>query len=90
VRARIIHIDHFGNCVTNITREMVQSEQSASLVINRKTIRKFRNFYDDDSTNTPFAIWGSASFLEMSVNGGSAARVLRAKRNDVVTLRKSL
>lgn len=84
VRARIIHIDRFGNCVTNITRDLINSEQSASLLINRKTVRKFRNFYGEDSTNTPFAIWGSAGFLEISVNGGSAAKVLRAKRGDVV------
>ena len=86
VRARIIHIDHFGNCTTNITRDLVPSEENASLVINRKTIRKFRKFYGDESTNTPFAIWGSAGFLEISVNGGSAAKALRGKPNDTVVL----
>ncbi|HET7286556.1 MAG TPA: SAM hydroxide adenosyltransferase, partial [Pyrinomonadaceae bacterium] len=50
------------------------------------TISKFRTFYGEDSTNTPFAIWGSAGFLEISVNGGSAAKALRAKRNDTVVL----
>jgi len=84
VRARVIHIDRFGNCVTNLTRDLVKS--NATLVINRKTIRKFRNFYGEDSTNTPFAIWGSAGFLELSVNGGSAAKILRAKPGTVVTL----
>jgi hypothetical protein len=84
VRGRIIHIDHFGNCVTNITRDLVKP--GTSLVINRKTIRQFRNFYGEDSTNTPFAIWGSAGFLEISVNGGSAAKVLGAKCGDTVLL----
>ena len=84
VRARIIHIDRFGNCVTNITRDLVKP--SVSLRINRKTIKEFRNFYGEDSTNTPFAIWGSAGFLEISMNGTSAAKVLRVKRNDTVVL----
>ena len=84
IRARIIHIDRFGNCVTNITREFVGS--NATLVINRKTIREFRNFYGEDSSDTPFAIWGSAGFLELSVSGGSAAKVLKAKRNDELVL----
>ena len=84
VRARIIHIDRFGNCVTNITRELVKT--NASLLVNRKTIRQFRNFYGEDSTNTPFAIWGSAGFLEISVNGGSAANLLKVRRDDKVVL----
>ena len=84
VRARIIHIDRFGNCVTNITRDLVKS--NASLLINRKTIRTFRNFYGEDSAKTPFAIWGSAGFLELSVNGGSAAKILKATRDDDVVL----
>jgi S-adenosylmethionine hydrolase len=84
VHARIIHIDRFGNCVTNITRDLVKA--GVSLRVNRKTIKEFRTFYGEDSTNTPFAIWGSAGFLEISVNGGSAAEVLRVKRNDTVVL----
>jgi S-adenosyl-L-methionine hydrolase (adenosine-forming) len=85
LRARIIHIDRFGNCTTNITRDLVKP--NTSLYINRKTIRKFRDFYGEDSTNSPFAIWGSAGFLEISVNGGSAAEMLRATRNTTVLLR---
>jgi len=85
VRARIIHIDRFGNCVTNLTRDLVKP--NATLLINRKTIREFREFYGEDSGTSPFAIWGSAGFLEISVNGASAAKVLRAKRGDAVLLR---
>jgi len=86
VRARIIHIDHFGSCITNITRDLVKS--NATLVVNRKTIREFRNFYGEDSAKTPFAIWGSAGFLEIAVNGGSAAKVVGAKRGNTVMLRQ--
>jgi S-adenosyl-L-methionine hydrolase (adenosine-forming) len=84
VRARIIHIDRFGNCITNITRDLVKP--GSSLVINHKTIRHFRDFYGEDSDASPFAIWGSAGFLEISVNGGSAAKNLRVKRGDEVVL----
>ena len=83
---RIIHIDRFGNCITNITRDVLKSDESASLVINGKTIRDFRTFYGEDSGSNPFAIWGSAGFLEISVNGASAARLLGAKRHDPLVL----
>jgi len=76
---RIIHIDHFGNCVTNITRETFTGK---SLSINGKTIGALRNFYGEGDSTELFAIWGSAGFLEISVNGGSAARILGAKRGD--------
>lgn len=78
---RIIHIDHFGNCVTNITRETFAGK---SLSINGKTIGALRNFYGEGDSTELFAIWGSAGFLEISVNSGSAARILGAKRGDTI------
>ena len=79
---RIIHIDRFGNCITNITRDHLKP--GAGLLINGKTIYDFRKFYGEDPSSTPFAIWGSAGFLEISVNGGSAAKALRVERGDKV------
>ena len=83
--SRIIHIDRFGNCITNITHDQLKSEKGVTLRVKDKTIRNFRKFYGEDSSSTPFAIWGSAGFLEISVNGGSAAKVLRVKRGDKIT-----
>jgi len=80
---RIIHIDRFGNCVTNIRRKTFEE---TSLSINGMTISALRKFYDEaDPSGEVFAIWGSAGFLEISVNGGSAAQILGAKRGDEVS-----
>ena len=78
---RIIHIDRFGNCVTNIRSEMFEGK---SLSINGKTISAIRNFYGEGEAEELFGIWGSAGFLEISVNGGSAAQILGAKRGDTI------
>lgn len=88
VEGRVIHIDRFGNCITNITPDFLDSEKQATLLLKRIVIRTFRDFYSDDagSPSELFAIWGSAGFLEISVNGGSAADVLRVKRGDKVIL----
>ena len=83
VHGRIIQIDRFGNCVTNLTREFF--EESAELVVAGKRIRKFREFYDG-AGKEPFGIWGSAGFLEISVMGGSAAKVLKTKKGERVLL----
>ncbi|HEU0252672.1 MAG TPA: SAM-dependent chlorinase/fluorinase [Pyrinomonadaceae bacterium] len=83
VQGRIIHIDRFGNCITNLTRESL-GERSV-LVVNGKRITTFREFYDG-AGKAPFAIWGSAGFLEISVNGGSAATALKVERGEAVLL----
>jgi S-adenosylmethionine hydrolase len=90
VRARIIHIDRFGNCITNITRDLLDSKKQPTLLIKRRIIRIFKTFYADEigSPSEPFAIWGSAGFLEISMNGQSAAQKLSANRGDVVILNR--
>jgi S-adenosyl-L-methionine hydrolase (adenosine-forming) len=83
VEGRVIHIDRFGNCITNITREAFQKD--SALVVGRRTIWEFREFYDG-ARKGPFGIWGSAGFLEISVNGGSAAKLLKVRRGAKVHL----
>ena len=85
IEGRIIHIDRFGNCVTNLTPDLLGHD--GVLLVKGKQVREFRDFYGEaDSAGKLFAIWGSAGFLEISVNRGSAAKILRAKRGDTVTL----
>jgi S-adenosyl-L-methionine hydrolase (adenosine-forming) len=86
LRGRIIHIDHFGNCITNFTRADVPDPNQVKLLVKRKVIRQLRRFFAEESgaKDELFAIWGSAGFLELSINGGSAATALRAKRGDAV------
>jgi S-adenosylmethionine hydrolase len=87
IEGRIIHIDRFGNCITNLTRDLVDPAKQPTLVVKRKTIDTFRDFYGSSDRNELFAIWGSAGFLEISINGGSAAKVLIAKRGARVLLK---
>ena len=81
---QIIHIDRFGNLITNITRD--QLTDGTRLSVNGSVISAFRNFFGEDvgKPDEPFAIWGSAGFLEIAVNGGSAAEILRVKRGDQI------
>ena len=85
---RILHIDRFGNCVTNFTRADLPVTEGKRLLVKRRVVKAFRQFYADESQSKDemFAIWGSAGFLEISINGDSAATLLRAKRGDPVVL----
>lgn len=88
LRGRIIHIDRFGNCITNFTRADIPDSDQVTLLVRRKVIRQIRRFFADETgaNDKLFAIWGSAGFLELSINGGSAALLLRAKRGDPVVI----
>lgn len=87
IEGRIIHIDRFGNCITNLTREFLANTNQLTVTIKRKTIRTFRDFYSSGDSEELFAIWGSAGFLEISINGQSAASKLSAARGDTVIVR---
>ena len=90
--AQIIHIDRFGNCVTNITRELLTAEKqkTARLKVKEKTITSFRSFFvEEDAKEKLFAVWGSAGFLEIAALNRSAAKKLKVKRGDLVRLELS-
>lgn len=87
--ARIIHVDRFGNCITNITRELLTAEQQehARLRVKDKTITSIRNFFaEGEAKEKVFGVWGSAGFLEIAALNRSAAKKLKLKRGDLVRL----
>ncbi len=89
LEGRIIHIDRFGNCVTNITRnEISDAESGIRLLVGKKRVDLFKNFYGEESRarNKAFAIWGSAGFLEIAVENKSAAALLNVKRGNKVVV----
>jgi S-adenosylmethionine hydrolase len=89
---RIIHIDRFGNLITNISRrELTEDEISAGakLEIGGREIVSFRKFYAEaagGASGELFAIWGSAGLLEIAANQASAAQLLDAARGQIVRL----
>ncbi len=89
VSARIIHIDHFGNCITNITSADLTAEMiaaGAKLRVKGKLVKSFRGYFAEEigRGDKVFGIWGSAGFLEIAAANGSAAKFLKAKRGDPV------
>ncbi|MFL6332320.1 MAG: S-adenosyl-l-methionine hydroxide adenosyltransferase family protein [Pyrinomonadaceae bacterium] len=85
----VIHVDRFGNLVTNITPEELSDEavaRGAWLRIKGRAVRRFRRFFAEEAEGAgePFAVWGSAGLLEVAVFRDSAARVLGVKRGDKV------
>ncbi len=83
---QVIHIDRFGNLVTNITTEQFRDFAPSTVQIKDRVIGSFVGTYADVAVGRPLAVIGSSNMLEISVNQGSARDELMANIGDEVTL----
>jgi S-adenosylmethionine hydrolase len=85
----ILHIDTFGNLVSNIDEGILfRFTEGRPLVIRagRKTIRGLKRGYWEGRKDEPIALLGSGGFLEISVREGNAQKKLKAKRGDAIEI----
>ena len=79
---RCIHIDDFGNVVTNITRPFFEAESiGRKFTINLPGVEIDRivNDYDEVSSNTALALFNSFGYLEIAINREKASKLLFPK-----------
>jgi hypothetical protein len=81
---QILHIDRFGNAITTIRGEQLSSPNVRTEISGRKIQGLCRTYADRRGV---LALIGSSGFLEVAVNGGSAATTLSLKIGDVVSVR---
>jgi S-adenosylmethionine hydrolase len=75
--ARVMLIDHFGNLVTNLTREPYGERLATrpfAIRAGRLTVRRLGVTFGAVDVGEPVAYWGSAGTLEIGINQGSAAQ----------------
>ena len=86
-QGEVIYCDRFGNAITNLPNQLLKRVGgTAALYLRRKTLCPIKAFYQSVPKGRPVAVPGSAGFLEIAVNGGSAVKVLRLKVGDHVTM----
>jgi len=83
----IIHIDRYGNLITNLRSKDIPAG-GAAVEIRNQRIDKTSPFYAQDSGL--IAVVGGNDYLELSVRNGSAASALGASVGDTVTILDSL
>ncbi len=79
IRGEIIHVDHFGNVITNIPKEMVGNPNK--IILNKKEI-PFKRAYGLARKGELIALINSEGLLEFGVNMGSAQEILKLKPGD--------
>jgi len=88
VSGAVIHVDRFGNLVTNIRADVVASLAEGSRGVRFLGIEVGEpvNSYGSVDPGCPLAIVDSFGFLEIAVNGGSAEAHFNASRGDPIRL----
>jgi len=86
----IIHVDGFGNVITNFAAEDVESMKAKVFInikLNDVSLKlKFCRTYGDAKKQELLAIIGSHGFMEISMNKDNAAQKLKAKSGDKISL----
>jgi len=88
VRGEIIHIDRFGNAITNIEAWQPAGKVAGTCVVEgRRGARcALAEFYRAVPAHHLVAVIGSCGLLEVAVNGGSAAQQFGLKIGDQAVL----
>jgi S-adenosylmethionine hydrolase len=94
IDGQVIHVDRFGNLVTNITREDIAAfpgEQTTALRVHvaAEEISGVSRTYAEVGLGELLAVIGSTGLLEISTNRGSAADVLGVGRRTQVRVTRS-
>lgn len=91
ISGEIIHIDGFGNIITNVTYSQIQDlmtiGQKYQVTINEmpKTM-KYMKSYAYVSPGELVIITGSSKYMEISINQGNAQKLFNAKTGDPIII----
>lgn len=89
VDGMVIHVDGFGNCITNITREDLETHcngRSFKCYAGATVIQSHHRTYAEVGVGDPISLFGSSGLLEIAVNCGHAARLLSIERGSSVSI----
>jgi S-adenosylmethionine hydrolase len=92
IKGHVLHVDHFGNCITNISENELtyeRMEQNKVLVINNHEVKLFCSYYAECPDGELCALFGSSGLLEISIPKSSAAHVLGANRGTEIAIHLS-
>jgi hypothetical protein len=92
IEGAIIHIDRFGNCITNLTGKHLSRENANELQINinGRHITSYRQFFSQTSSveQELFMFLGSAGFIEIAARNASAASMLNVQRGQSIIVNR--
>lgn len=85
----VIHVDSFGNLITNIHRDRFSrfiQGRPFLIRVGKVTIKVLTRGYWEGQKGEPIALFGSGGFLEVAVREGNAEKRLKVRRGDPVQI----
>jgi len=91
LKGEVIHVDQFGNLITNIEMERSYEQLRSGRVVTTISGAEIRGpvgSYSEGPAGEAFCLWGSHGFLEVAVNSGKASDLLPdARRGSEILMR---
>ncbi|MGE5358998.1 MAG: S-adenosyl-l-methionine hydroxide adenosyltransferase family protein [Bacteroidales bacterium] len=90
VAGEVLKVDRFGNLISNIDRRLLEQCACAPPVVRIAgcNVLRFAQTYGETAAGELCALVGSSGYLEVAVNGGSAAERLHAGRGTALYVGK--
>ncbi len=92
IRGSIIHIDHYGNAITNISQRLfkdVAKGRAYTINLGSKehySLNTIKRKYNEVQAGDAVALFISTDFLTISINNGSASSLMGLHINDTVRI----
>ena len=89
LRGKIIHIDKFGNAITNIRKKgflEIKQNRRFEIFIRNVRLKRIVNTYSDVAKADALAIFGESQNLEIAMREASASELLGLKVHDMITI----
>jgi S-adenosyl-L-methionine hydrolase (adenosine-forming) len=92
IEGQVIHVDHFGNLITNIPRNLMGDPDwaIASIRIGAGYHTRVRRTYNDVQPGEMLALFSSADTLEVALNSCNASLMLRCNRGTKITVERGI
>jgi S-adenosylmethionine hydrolase len=83
---QVMQVDHFGNLVTNITREQLKPDTGVTISVKNTTINEVVATFGSKPAGELIAMFDSSGHLAISVVNGNAAERLDVSADEIVRL----
>lgn len=89
LRGQIIHIDRFGNAITNIRKKTfmdMKGDRSFQIFLRKVRLQRIVGAYGDVSKGNELALFADSGHLEIAIREGSAEKLLGLNVQDMLTI----
>ncbi len=89
IQGWIAHIDRFGNCITNVPRELLEKtrkQRSIRCFAGSAILEEVNATYAEVESGEPLMHFNSSGVLEIAVNAGNASELLGIRKGDPINI----